>query len=151
MNEHFDPLEAELAALQPREPSPDLKLRIAERLAADDARPQPVMSRSLAKRLAIQVTYAAGLAASLVLAGLLWRSQRPTVAQRPDEPAPPMAAAFDDSLPSVWTYQRALVHSPDALEAKLDKHAAVWGFESRQTRSQILIRSETEMLSNGEL
>src|SRR5437762_1575856 len=41
MNEPFDPLEAELAALQPYAPSPELKQRIANQLATHPVARQP--------------------------------------------------------------------------------------------------------------
>jgi hypothetical protein len=154
MNEHFDPLEAELAALRPREPSPDLKSRIAERLAADGLANPPTTGKPIARWLAIQAINAAALAASLVMAALLWRGQRPTIVERPDDkavqPIAPIAIALDRSLPSVWTYERALARSAGDLDAALDKHASAGRRQSRPA-SQFLIRSQTGTLIEGEL
>jgi len=154
MNEHFDPLEAELAALQPREPSPELKSRVAERLAADDPAIALATRKPIVRWLAIQAIYAAALATSLIAAALLWRGQRPTVVERPDDkgvqPTAPIAIALDDALPSVWSYERALARSADDLDAALEKHASAGRRQSRPA-SQFLIRSQTGTLIEGEL
>src|SRR4051794_40163286 len=125
MNEHIDPLEAELAALQPREPSPELKSRIAERLAGDGPVIPPTSRKPIARWLAIQAMYAVALAASLVVAALLWRGQRTTIVELPRDrdaqPTAPISIALDNSLPSVWTYERALARSADDLDAALNK------------------------------
>ena len=106
MNEHIDPLEVELAAMQPREPSSELKSRIAERLAADNPAISPTSRKPIARWLAIQAMYAAALATSLVVAALLWRGQRTTIVELPrdrdEQPTAPLASALNDSLPSVW-------------------------------------------------
>jgi hypothetical protein len=65
----------------------------------------------------------AGIAATALIVGVvIWRG-----GQRIPEVEVPLAAAeprlaFDDSLPSVWSYRPALA-SADALETLLDKHA----------------------------
>jgi hypothetical protein len=65
----------------------------------------------------------AGIAATALIVGVvIWRG-----GQRTPEVEVPLAAAeprlaFDDSLPSVWSYRPALA-SADALETLLDKHA----------------------------
>jgi hypothetical protein len=120
MNE-FDPLEAELQALRPREPSPDLKRRLSERL---DVARQPHVTRRRKSRWIGAV--AGGLIAAGVAALIVWRKGNEVV-------GPPMpdirieaatAAAFDDSLPSFWSYRKALADSPAAVDALLDRHAA---------------------------
>jgi len=154
MNEYVDPLEAELAALRPREPSPELKRRIAEQMARDEPAIAPTTRKPIARWLAMQAIYAAALAASLVIAALLWRGQRPTIVERPDDkaaqPTAPIAIALDRSLPSVWTYERALARSADDLDAALEKHASAGRRQSRPA-SQFLIRSQTGTLIEGEL
>ena len=154
MNEHIDPLEVELAAMQPREPSSELKSRIAERLAADNPAISPTSRKPIARWLAIQAMYAAALATSLVVAALLWRGQRTTIVELPrdrdEQPTAPLASALNDSLPSVWTYERALARSADDLDAALTKHASAGRLQSRPA-SQFLIRSQTGTLSEGEL
>jgi hypothetical protein len=121
MNEH-DPLEAELAALRPHEPSPELKQRLAERLD------RATTSRPAERRKNIRWigALAGGLIAAGVVAMIIWRRGDETIVP----PAPDVsveattAAAFDDSLPSFWSYRAALAESPEAVDALLDRHAA---------------------------
>src|SRR5262249_8499556 len=117
MNEADDPLEAELAALRPRDVSPGLRQRVAERLAD---------SRARRARWLWGFALAGGLAAACLVAILLFRRANvPGV-----EPGPiangPLAshAVGDDSLPTVQVYQQALARSPEELDALLDRHAA---------------------------
>src|SRR5688572_25354778 len=122
MNDDHDPLEAELAALTPVPPSQNLKERLAERLSA--AGPAPAGWLSVAKRTTAGAALGAGLiAASLAMALLLWQRSRPVGEAEPSVTFSPLpvAAAFDDSLPSVWAYRRALGRSVQELDALLDK------------------------------
>ena len=126
MNEQFDPLEAELRALAPREPSAELKERIANRLAPLVA----IRSARLwiTKRITVRLALAGGMiAAGLTIAILLRQgSDRIADAEPLDLPyRPPVATAFDDALPTVWTYRRALGRSPQELDALLDRHATL--------------------------
>ena len=118
MNEPRDPLELELAALRPHEISPELQSRIARRLANESPAISPW------RRIAL----AGGLAAAGVAAVLLWwtsgRSVEPDkIAIQPQPPAQPLNSA--DQGPTVLAYRRALSQSPEALDALLDKHAAL--------------------------
>ena len=116
MNDEFDPLEAELAALRPRSVSPDLEQRIAAELSRDVAPPQ---------RRGWLIAIAAGaLAASLLAALWLWRGGGETAEVDGPGPAPemPLAAALDPALPSVWSYRPASVQAGD-LDQLLDQHA----------------------------
>jgi hypothetical protein len=123
MNESTDPLEAELAALAPQPASPELKARIEDALADEPRRRPPPAKRSLARPGPV-LALAAGLAAGLLVALLVQRGSRDLPAALPDEmPRPTLASAFDESLPSVWTYRRAVVGSPRELDELLDKHA----------------------------
>jgi hypothetical protein len=154
MNEPFDPLEVELASLQPHEPSPDLRRRIADELAAD----APVRSmwvwftpRTPIRRIAVSAIFA-GLAAWLVAAFLLRSNDRPPITEpRTEIPQPPMAAAFDDGLPSVWVYQRALSRSPRDVEALLDRHAALRQPPPGRSSAHLFIGTDSDLLLQGEL
>jgi hypothetical protein len=124
MNEDFDPLESELAALVPLRPSPELRARIAEQLSD-----RPSVRPPGAKRTAIRKTWAfvlaAGIAACILVAILVQHGQRVSPVVPPDEILhPPLASAFDESLPTVWTYRRAVFASPQQLDELLDKHAS---------------------------
>jgi hypothetical protein len=120
MTEAPDPLEAELSALRPREISPGLRRRVADRLA------DPPHARRRIWRIAL----AAGLAAAC-LAAVLYRpggGHGPVpdpgpVVVRP-RPAPP-AEVEEDSEPTLLAYERALARSPEELDDLLAKHAAV--------------------------
>ena len=124
MNEENDPLVAELAALRPQPPSPALKCCLADRLLA--ASPASGSRQRTRRRTTARLVLASGLiAASVAAMLLLWPFSRPV-----PKPSPsailvrlPLAPAFDDSLPSVWTYRRALGHSLHEFDALLDQHA----------------------------
>lgn len=142
MNDEFDRLEAELAALLPQPPSGQLQARIAERLQRQAEPPvntemhaaQPARSAfghdfrgsnsSGGPRGARLAVAAASLA---VLAVALWLlphgGRRWPVAEPPAPATAPVATAFDDALPSLWQYQRALARPEDELDAMLDRHA----------------------------
>lgn len=127
MSEPFDPLEDELRALAPQEPSPELKERIAAGLALMETVQRGWLPS--AKKNAVRVVFTGGLiAAALALAFLLSRDaehegERNTAAA-PLEPA--VASAFDEALPTLWQFHSAL-RSPNELDALLDKHAGLAG------------------------
>jgi hypothetical protein len=102
-----DPLEAELEALTPREPSPELGRRVAAQL---NVRPAARPWRSEAV-LAL---------AAAVLAAIGLSLPRPAVTVRPPD-APVVVRA--DPGPSLAAYEAALARSPAALDALLDRHA----------------------------
>jgi hypothetical protein len=105
-----DPLEAELEALTPREPSPELRRRVSERLAVT-----PAARRQLWRSEAVLALAAA------VLAAIGLSLPRPAVNVRPPDPP---AVVRADPGPSLAAYERALARSPEALDALLDRHAA---------------------------
>jgi hypothetical protein len=150
MNDHFDPLEAELSALKPHAPSPALKQRIANELETG----VQISASSKSSRVWWSGAMAGGLIAACLTAGLLLR---PAPLGKPEIDAPlaplqlPVAAAFDDALPTVWTYRRALARPPQELEALLDKHAALTAPTGSHTPTHFFIRSDTELFLNGEL
>ncbi len=116
MSEPHDPLEAELSALLPREVSPDLRRRIAGRLAdLPPARRRPFWRFALA----------GGLAASCLAAVLIRWGGGPHPGPGPivDLPRPATAGEVGDSGPTLLTYKRALARSPEALALLLDKAA----------------------------
>ena len=117
MNETPDPLEAELLAFHPPEVSPELRRRIAERLASSTAKRH--------RRLWV-IALAGGLAAACLGALFLaWGGGR-IARQQPVAigplPAPP--GRNEDALPSLLAYRQALARSPEDLDALLDRHAA---------------------------
>jgi hypothetical protein len=131
MNEQFDTLEAELAALRPSTPSAELEKRLAEELSslrpaahAGGAAWGPRLSGQAGRRWAL-VLIGGTLAACIGIVALLPRNNDRLHApdQPPLSPQPRISAAFDDAQPSVWTYRRALDRSPAELDALLDQHA----------------------------
>jgi hypothetical protein len=137
MNDHdtSDPLESELRALSPHEPSPELRERIAERLAAE-AMPARSRWRPRWHCAAWGGALAAGVVAACVMAAILLRREADPVAkvEVPAEVQQPLIdSAFDDALPSLWTYRRALARSAEELDALLDKHAGL----ARESNSQL--------------
>ena len=103
MTDDLDPLEAELRALRPHEPSPALR----RRLAADLAPP---------RRWGWRLALAGGLAAACVALVLF--------VNRGDRRAPaPVVAAPPVPPPTVQAYRLALAQSPEALDELLDRQA----------------------------
>jgi hypothetical protein len=149
MNEPYDALEAELQDLQPRAISPRLGERIGERLQAEGHVRRPVRQRRV--MLAVAIPAIAAVAACAVVAIVLRRAGELPIVDQSVEWSPAVAAAFDDSLPSVWTYQRALQRSAADAELLLDKHAgtAVGRADSRD--AELFVRTRGNLLLQGEL
>jgi hypothetical protein len=149
MNDEIDQLEAELAALVPLPPSPELKQRLEIALTTELATRKRPGNRPRAKWIAAA---AGGLIAASVAAGLLLFA--PPRQQPPDASLPPLempiAAAFDDAAPTLWTYRRALARSPDEVETLLDDHAASWPPRGRAP-VHLFIHADRELLFQGEL
>jgi hypothetical protein len=138
MNETPDPLETELSALSPHDISPELRRRIAQRLAAPQRTTQPVRRRLL---------LAGALAMAYVVAVVFWwgrgsvHSERAAV-ESPN--VPQVTSTLPDSRaasvarpcwePRLLTYQRALARSTEELEALLNREAAF----ATESRAQIL-------------
>ena len=147
MNDHFDPLEQELTALKPAEPSAMLTERIGKGLAGEEyvAKPSPgrypaTLSQGERDFHRGPMTYywlaPAGVLAALLLVGLIWwsgREEKPTAEIPIDPVQPTLATALDNSLPSVWTFRPALA-SPAELDSLLDEHAAAGSGDPVQTR-----------------
>jgi hypothetical protein len=131
MNERFDSLEAELAALEPQPLSAELKTRIAADLARGlktSPRHQNIMQPT--PRWQIALATIAGLAACVLAAALVRHYVgNITIAGPPrnvparDARATPLDFSFDSSLPTLWTYRRTISGSPGELDELLDKHA----------------------------
>ena len=150
MNEH-DPLEAELAALQPHEPSTQLRGRIAEELTVSVS----AVVRSGSSQIWWNVAITGSVVAACLAAGLFLL--RPTSRSKKGSEPPVLRSqldvvtAFDEALPTVWTYQRALAHSPQDLEALLDKHASVAPSHVRAVPRHLFIHSDAQFLIQGDL
>ncbi len=154
MSEDFEELETELASLKPEQPSPRLKQRIADQIQDKSQSTTPgwsLWARQIVGHPSARLAFAAGLAASALLAFMLRPQRQAIVADPPaDMPQLAVAAAFDDSLPSVWNYQRALSRSPGELEALLEKHASL-SSPAAPTPNYHFIRSDRDLLLQGEL
>ncbi len=114
MNESFDDLERELQSLRPRQPSPQLRTKIEDRLAA------PLIVRQWRMVLAA--------AACMAVAGtLIVLFSRPAASPIREPDPPPMVIQtppIDSTKPSLIAYQRALRESEQSLSDLLDAHAA---------------------------
>ena len=116
MSDIHDPLEAELAALQPHE----LSLKLKHRIASDLAATGPVRT---GRRWAVRVTCGV-VAAGIGLAILLVRVNQSSNTRHPLL-QPLVASEVRHVLPTLKIYQQALNESPEALDALLAKHAAL--------------------------
>jgi hypothetical protein len=117
MSDAPDPLERELAALTPPAVSPELRQRIADRLA-----------RPPAWRRAWPFALAGGLIVASVAAVLVWDRSRhaPRDEPRPvvvPQSSPAVAPASPE--PTLLVYRRALARSPEELDAVLGGHATL--------------------------
>jgi hypothetical protein len=115
MNDAYDQLEAELAALRPNGASAHLRRRIAEH-RAHSVPPRSRWWWGLAR--------AGGLAAACAAAAILLHltTRQPVVPGRTVARAHPvLPVEVEDSAPTRWAYWRALARSPEELDALLDK------------------------------
>jgi hypothetical protein len=121
MIDDFNRLEAELAGLTPREPSPQLAHRVAEELTQDSV-PHPIGSRRIPW---LRGMAACGLIAAASSAIWYWShaGDDANVPAPGNSTQPLLSAAFDPALPSVWSFRGASAESPADLNALLDQHA----------------------------
>jgi hypothetical protein len=120
MTEH-DPLELELSSLRPHRLSVNTRNRIAERLSTSPpGKPRSVWTSTWLRGALVTGTLAASTAAIV-----LWRGETSPIQpnERMEQLELELSAAFDQSLPTVWSYQRALMRSPQAIEGLLDAHS----------------------------
>jgi|GEM_PF-3043009 hypothetical protein len=125
MNEH-DQLGAELAALRPLPPSHELKQRIAAELTEPAMHSQPLAPAS--RRHSHGPLWLAALCGPIAACLIYFLLRGSPVERPPTDPSDlrtqaTISAAFDDNLPSLWSYRGAADQSFDQLDALLDKHA----------------------------
>jgi hypothetical protein len=154
MNEH-DELERELAALRPVPPSSELKTRIARTLGEGEAQwegtasAEPLIAGGPRSRGPLWLAAICGPLAAIFTFYLLRGPVDPPVPLDTELPAtaePAIATAFDDSLPSLGTYRRALLASPESLGDLLDKHAHRPSETTpERARAIVLARSPSEL------
>ena len=111
-----DPLEMELGAMRPAEPSPELVDRVARALGRPPA--------SAGRRVLLAATVGTALAACVVLAVVLDRDPRPEGKNSVVVATVPPSPAEDEDRPALANYRRALARSPASLDDLLDRHAA---------------------------
>lgn len=126
MNEHKDrdaELVAELAGLRPVPPSAGLRQRIADSLP--DVAPHADLASPRRSRGPLWLAALCGPIAAVLTFFLVAGPQKPArFGEQPEfRTEAATAAAFDDHLPSVWSYRRSINQSPAELDALLDKHA----------------------------
>lgn len=117
----FDALETELAAMRPRQPSGELKTRIAEQLTSSPPRSNQTAPHGVQRRVAI----IGGLAAACLAAIVIWRELIPAMENGPTQASHDLLVAkdFDSESPSVWSYRKALTYSSESLAELLDQHS----------------------------
>jgi hypothetical protein len=118
----FETFEAELAGLEPRQPSAELKSRIANRLESTI----PSSVKSTSRRVEMRVAIFGGFIAAGLAAIIFWWGSAPHAGSDPrtmqDESL--LAQPFNSDAPSVWSFRSALVRSPMSIESLLDQHSA---------------------------
>src|SRR5439155_3424834 len=128
----------------------ELRQRLADKLSSDVF----VATRRRSRRVWSSGAAIGGVVAACLTAALLLRSPSARKSE-PESPfAPielPVAAAFDDALPTFWTYQRAFSRSPQDLDALLDKHAVLAPAIFSRTPAHVFIHADAERLLQGEL
>jgi hypothetical protein len=131
MSDAPDPLETELSALRPREVSPELRRRVAERLAE---------SSPAKRRWLWRIAVAGGLAAAFVAAVLFrWGAGgRDEPAPIPDVGQPALAVEVKGTFPTLIEYERALARSPEELDSLL-KRGAEWAPPNRELVSMFAV------------
>ena len=117
--EEIDPLEAELMALRPAEPSAGLHSAVGRRLS----------ERSLARHVASWVAPAAAAAACVAVVAVALRHRPPGLLPPPTvrvigSPATVPAPATDRDRPALANYRGAADLSPAELDELLGRHAA---------------------------
>ena len=120
MSEACDPLEAELEALIPREPSHDFARRIGQRLSRRSFRPWPAPPLG---RAALVVVCLGATVVAATLLGLHYRTrpqEKETLTVRPTVPPP---LAVEDPPPTLQAYHRALAESPESFDSLLDRRS----------------------------
>ncbi len=117
----FESFEAELASLRPRQPSAELKSRIA--ISLESTTPSPIKATS--RRAEMRVAVFGGFVAAGLAAIVFWRGRVPHTESdsqtMPDESL--LAQPFNPDAPSAWSYRSALVRSPISIESLLDQHS----------------------------
>jgi hypothetical protein len=116
MSDTPDPMEAELAALQPAAVSPELRRRVAQRLAGAS-----LTSRQRFVRLAVT----GGLAAACLVVLIAHWADRRRIESNPKANHPRPTVAVEDTEPTRLAYEQALARSSEDLDALLQKEAMV--------------------------
>ena len=136
----YDPLEIELAALRPLEPSPALRRHIADRLAATS--PVRMNQRRSFWRSGGMV---GGLLAASLAAVLAWQGDRQESQSQPvAAPDVDVATVFDKTLPSLWSYRSALSQQPQSLDELLDQYVVHTREPSPETPAFVVARWNSE-------
>jgi hypothetical protein len=125
MNDRFDLLEAELEALRPRQTTPDLRRRVAQRLADVDV-DHAMRNAAMPRVWSTAATLATALAAACFAAILLWQTGGDRIPQSPISGSHSNGSivARSEQRLTVLAYRRALADDPRTLESLLDQDAA---------------------------
>ena len=111
-----DPLEDELAEMRPRNPSLQLKHRIAEQLDSPAIGRLPSRYRRSAILVGLVIT-------GIAMVFLYWPQSKPVIDPPESIATPEPFESLDESLPSLWSYRSAMTRSPQSLDALFDRYA----------------------------
>ena len=128
MNER-DAFEMELAALKPQPPSAALKDRIAQQL--ENHPPAAPAPKELGALRIWQVSIALSIALAVLIIGRgHWTDGAGIKPMRQTSTDLDYSVALDPLLPTLWSFHRAALVSPEQLDALFDR-------QSRRTASRI--------------
>lgn len=125
MSQAYEPLEAELRALKPLEPSPELRQRIAQHLVDLPAsRPRRIRWIALG-----------GVAAAILVAVVVYMRGGGAADSQPHlvHPGPAPPVPLRDSTPTLLAYERALARSPEEFDARLNQDCLVASQSNHET------------------
>jgi len=136
----YDPLEIELAALRPVEPSAALRRQIANRLAAASTGRTNVR-RSFWRGGGM----VGGLLAASLAAVLAWHDDHQESQSQPAAALDiDVATMFDTAFPSLWSYRSALSQQPQSLDELLDQYVVHTREPSPETPAFVVARWNSE-------
>jgi hypothetical protein len=140
MNEQLTEFERELSAVQPAPMTAALQERIGEALSP------PVV----APRRQISPLWLVPLVGPIAAALVYFLLRGPIEAPSPSQPVELLTesvatTAFNDELPSVWSFRQTMDRPQAEIDALLDKHANKHATNPQRAGIYVLSRSDSEL------